>query len=133
MDEERKYNITVTESQALLLERALDLFTRIGIGQFENIIEVYDHDFRLDAETKEHMRTGTDIAKRAVGHPTNGSYGIHNTAVSNDFRVAYDLQQVIRHRRAWARCPGGGFGVSFDEPYSISGVPLAQMAESKTV
>lgn len=129
MNEERKYNITVTESQANILVRALDLFSRIGIGQFENVVEVYNHDFRLDAVKQERIRLCLQWAKEEAGHPANGSYGIHNKAVSNDFRAAYDLQQVIRHRIAWDRRPEGGIQVNFDEPRSISGLPLAQMTK----
>jgi len=43
------------------------------------------------------------------------------------FRIAWDLQQVIRHRLAWDRNPKGGIQVSFDDPLKSSREPLASI------
>ena len=38
----KTYTLTLSEEQAQLLVKALDLYSRIGIGQFEEILDVYD-------------------------------------------------------------------------------------------
>ncbi len=124
------YTITVNERQARILVAALDIYSRIGIGQFEAAAEVYDVAFRLAVEVKDRIRAGLRIAKEAAGHPANGSFGIHNASVADDFRNAFDLQQVIRNRLAWDRKPEGGVQVDFDEPRQIGTEPLAKITEA---
>jgi len=126
-----KYNLTVTEEQARILTDALDLYSRIGIGQFEEVLQVYDRNLKLDEETRDRIRIGLDIAKREAGHPRSGSHGIHNEKVDDRFRAAYDLQQVVRNRLAWDRNPKGGIQVQFDEPRAISQMRLATIEKVK--
>ena len=123
---ERKYNLTVTEEQAGVLADALDLFARIGIGQFEEILQVYDPAAKLPLEVREGIRALLDATKEVAGHPRSGSYGIHNSKVPDRFRVAYDMKQVVQHRVAWDRNPKGGIQVQYDEPDRTS--ELAQLA-----
>jgi hypothetical protein len=122
---ESKYTLTLNEDQARILIRALDLYSRIGIGQFEEVAQVYDRGLKLDLPTRDRIRVGLNIAKAEAGHPVNGSYGIHNAKVDDEFRVAYDLQKVVRHRLAWDRQPQGGLGVDFDTPDQSGSQPLA--------
>ena len=53
---EKTYNLTLTEKQATVLTRALDLFSRIGIGQFEEVINIFRDEHLSDPEmTPERM------------------------------------------------------------------------------
>ena len=122
---DQKYTLTLNKKQADILIAALDLYTRIGIGQFEEILSVYDRGLQLADVTREGMRNGLDFVKQLAGHPPNGSHGIHNQAVDDNFRVSYDLKQVIRNRIAWDREPKGGMQVDFDEPRATGKEPLA--------
>jgi len=122
---ETAYTLTINKKQAEVLIAALDLYTRIGIGQFEEIVNVYDRAAKLPLVIRDGMRNGFDFVKQLVGHPTNGSYGIHHQDVDDDFRVSYDVKQVIRNRLAWDRAPKGGMQVDFDEPRAIGIEPLA--------
>jgi hypothetical protein len=126
-----KYNLTLNDHQAQVLIQALDLFSRIGIGQFEEVLQVYDPNAKLALKERERIRAGLNIAKTEAGHPSNGSYGIHHPKVDDDFRVAYDLQQVIRHRLAWDRKPEGDITVPFDKPMQIGQEPLAKIEQEK--
>ena len=121
----KTYTLTMSEEQAQVAVRALDLYTRIGIGQFEEAFRVYDP---LNSELEPDERRGMEIlvteVKRIYGHPMNGSHGIHNDKVRDDFRAAYDIQQVIRNRIAFDRNPEGGMQVDFDTPRAISQLPL---------
>jgi len=128
-DSETKYTLTLNEEQARILIRALDLYSRIGIGQFEEVAQVYDRGLKLDLTTRDRIRAGLNIAKVEAGHPVNGSYGIHNEKVDDEFRVAYDLQKVVRHRLAWDHQPQGGMGVHFDTPDQSGSQPLATIVK----
>lgn len=119
-----KYTLTVTEDQARIIHDALDLYTRIGIGQFENVLEVYDRGCRLKPEQRHAIRESLLCAKTAAGHPRNGSWGIHHVKVADRFRSAYDIQQVVRHQIAWDHNPKGGIQVQFDRPQQTSDSPL---------
>lgn len=127
---ERKYNLTLTEEQAGILTDALDLFVRIGIGQFEEVAQVYDPARKLEAW--EGVHTLLLAAKEHAGLPRNGGPGIHNSKVPDRFRAAFDLKQVVRNRVAWDKNPKGGIQVQFDEPNRTSELtPLATIAEVK--
>jgi hypothetical protein len=120
----KTYTLTMSEEQAQIVVRALDLYSRIGIGQFEEILRVYDPCCTLTSMMRDEARTHINCVKLAYGHPENGSHGIHNPKVRDDFRVAYDVQQVIRNRIAFDKNPEGGFQVDFDTPRAISQLPL---------
>lgn len=120
------YTVELAEAHAEVLARALDLYSRVGTGQLEEVLAVFDAGHELPAEARELARAYIDSAKVSVGLPASGHRGIHGEATRDEFRVAYDLQQVVRHRLAWDRRPEGGFQVDFDEPTQTSaGVPLA--------
>ena len=108
--------LTVTENQLRLIQNALDLYTRIGIGQFERIKEHPTFEVHLYNEFKnEEGKTDyvkfhsvrdevDDIftqAKRLLYNQSsavkNGGWGIHNPNVDDSCRDAFDLVQVIRH------------------------------------
>ena len=125
-----KYNLTLNEKQAEILVAALDHYSRIGIGQFEDVLNVYDRNFKLNYEVREQLRHALDKTKITAGHPPNGSYGIHNPEVRDEFRTAFDIQQVVRHRIAWDRNPEGGNQVNFDTPRQIGPEPLAKMSKT---
>jgi len=122
---ERKYNLTLTEQQAGILCDALDLYARIGIGQFEEIL----HIFNFTKVAPEHRDTVEILllsAKEEIGLPKNGSHGIHHPEVNDKFRAAFDLKQVVRNKVAWDRNPAGGIQVQFDTPNQTSEeTPLA--------
>jgi hypothetical protein len=120
------YNLTLSEEQSKLLTKALDLYSRIGIGQFEEILRVYDPlGSVVPLEARDAARRLLDSVKAVYGHPANGSHGIHNEQVRDEFRAAYDIQQVVRHQLAMDQSPDKrGWTVDFDEPRQISQLPL---------
>ena len=132
-DNDRPYHLYLTERQAQILTEALDLFSRIGMGQFGEIgyiLSVYQNkNTSEDSYTKinkidEIRRLAREAANIWMG--SSGSYhGITSDNISDVFRVAWDLQQVIRHRLAWDRSPSGGLQVNFDTPLRSSQEPLA--------
>lgn len=107
--------LTVTEEQLRLIQEALDMYSRIGIGQlwvikdhptFEEILRkksTFDgkvdyniyHDMREKAD--KYFTLGRDTLLIDSTHGQHGSYGIYNKEVDESCRVAFDLVQVIRH------------------------------------
>lgn len=114
--------LKVSEKQLRLIQRALDLYSRIGIGQFE---EIKDHptfqrhlanEYKVDDKTDyTRYHTTREMADNALVQARNvlyndftygkhSSWGIHNPNVDDSCRDAYDLIQVIRHE-FWKRDP----------------------------
>lgn len=123
---EMKYNLLLSDEQADVLVRALDLYSRIGIGQFEEVLNVYDRHLKLDLAQRETLRHLLTNAKMAVGLPANGGPSIGNQEkVREEFRVAWDIQQVVRHRLSHDRRPEGNpSNMNFDTPHHTSQLPL---------
>lgn len=58
-----------------------------------------------------------------------GYYSISSREISDNYRIAYDIQQVIRYRLAWDENPDGGFGFIYDKPIKYSNVELPVIEE----
>jgi hypothetical protein len=108
--------ITLTKEQLRLIQDALDMYSRIGIGQmwaikdhptFENVLrkEFKDEDGKVDYSRYHEVRDNVDLMlvqprNMLLNDLTlrkNASWGIYNPDVDESCRVAYDLIQVIRH------------------------------------
>ena len=115
--------LEVTENQLSLIQRALDFYSRVGIGQFDKIkehptFEKHLHkEFALENGETDYTRYHSvrDAVDMALVHPRNmlynrfdlgknGSWGIHNPNVDDSCREAFDIIQVIRHE-FWKRDP----------------------------
>lgn len=100
----RTVTIEVTEDQAKLISHALDFYCRIGLGQFNSIREHQSIQKYLWENKREEYH---DIAKEELTIARNklfdmeiglsGSKGIHSEIIDDSVRVAFDIQQVIRH------------------------------------
>ena len=108
--------LEVNNKQLHLIQRALDLYSRIGAGQF-NVIkehptferhlanELKDKEGKTDYSRFHQVRDSIDIMlvqprnmlMQEPLHPRNGSWGIHNKKVDESCREAFDIIQVIRH------------------------------------
>lgn len=115
--------LTVSEEQLRLIQRALDFYSRVGIGQFNVIKEHPTFEAHLHNEFKDEngktdygkyhsVRDAVDMMlvqprnmlynEDSIGK--NGSWGIHHPNVDDSCRDAYDLIQVIRHE-FWKQNP----------------------------
>lgn len=120
--------------QARVLVSALDFFTRIGIGQIEEISHgIYVFGWNYPNEWMEQFNEVREILDEIkfnlIGMPPNASYGIHSPEIPDEIRMAYDIQQVIRHRLAWDQEPNGGITIDFDKPMQCSTVALPTIKE----
>jgi len=95
------YNLKITKEQAEIMEKALDLFSRIGTGQFEEILR--HPTWRKKMLTGEIKPSAIAIAKRNIDGAkkliTKFDSGASMSIVgaSEDTRSAYDILQVIRY------------------------------------
>lgn len=97
--------IALNEQQARLIIQALDLYSRLMIGQ----VEALDYVFReMSARPPKETYGQMDLEKVRVfiaelkavtfpQHPLNGSFSIGNPAVHENARMMVDIQDVIEH------------------------------------
>lgn len=115
------------------LRKRPDKFKQVCAGgQLKEIAYIYlaqlseENFIKLKEELKELETIVTGLDKGAY-------HGIHSRTITDNARIAYDIEQVIRHRLAWDRQPEGGFQVDFDEPArSSSSCSLATIALQTT-
>lgn len=105
--------LQVTDDQLWIIQMALDMYSRIGIGQFDvikdhitfdkHLYKEFNKDFSLihkaedDAEKLLYEARNILCNDYSVG--SNGSWGIYNDSVDDSCRIAFDIVQVIRHEK----------------------------------
>lgn len=107
-----KFTITVDDKQLQVINDALDMYSRMGMGQLDVSVEEFlrMHFYQLYYEqpaaeetTPPDLTRGklveayiNDVKALVFNHPPNGSWGIYNDKVPRACREAYDLKQVFR-------------------------------------
>jgi hypothetical protein len=132
---ERVYNLRLTEEQCRVILKSAEFYGRLALGQIKTAIDVYygfrnkvgGHTVQLD---RYNYHCG-ELKSALTGLNANESYGIFNKEVDDSARVAWDIQQVVRHRLAWDRTPEGGYTVDFGTPMKSSQEPLPSIEEVK--
>lgn len=129
----REYVLTLSERQAQDLVLALDAVVRLGIGQLKIIDELVQsrHIARYDdnqamwlGEARDKFREQLAGLSALLGYPAHTSLGVGHQSVHPAIHRLTDLHDVLRHAVSWAREPGGGFTVNFDEPVHYGDEPL---------
>lgn len=112
--------VTLTPEQARTVVRALDVFTRIHLGQFTTVREQFDGraDVRTDLADKLLYEVRRILLPGLDGGPGH-SYGITGCPTESG-KISWDVLQVIRRTEAYGRRPEGGISVVFDEPLFTS-------------
>jgi hypothetical protein len=100
-------NLQMTLEQANSVSDALDVYTRLGIGQLQIIgemvrmgaipLQIDSNQPRQHAsyEQGEQFSDLIDAAKAVLGYPSNGSNGIGHKHVSIQFHRGYEVKKVI--------------------------------------
>jgi hypothetical protein len=117
------YHIDLNTEHMQVLIQALDLYSRVGMGQFEEVAHVFE------SRRNETLLTALNGAKVAVGLHPNSHRSISAEAVADSFKTAFDIKQVLRHRMAWDKQPDGGVGVAFDEPMRYGPYPMVRVSK----
>lgn len=133
----KEYNLHLTGEQADTIVKALDLFMRVGMGVFTEILEHPTiRTTRLNRSSSEpHWRDMLIRLQQEVFPKL--SYSIRSPEIGEENRVAYDLFQVIQHHRSWDEPCGQAavdiengrtpMGVNFQKPMKIGLQPLAKI------
>jgi len=110
--------------------RALDVYSRIGVGQFERIFEMFLGDPRRQKDVSDCKPLFNCFKRQLLALEPNTSFSICSPDVPADYRLAFDVLQVIRHHVAWRKKPEGGFTVNFDKPMGTSDQPLCKIEDA---
>ena len=120
-----QYQLTLNDEQVQMLLRALDVYSRVGCGQFDRILEMFCNDPRLlEGMLAIQWETLFCSFKQQLQLQRDASYSICSPEVPVDYRLAFDVLQVIRHHIAWKEQPEGGHFVKFDLPMNTSALPF---------
>lgn len=128
---ERTVTLEMPESVALMVQAALETYTRLCLGQFDEIVDLArTGDLRRrdggtpDYEAVERARGFITAAKAELtGMASNESHGIFSPNVGKAAKVAWAVKKSLSHRTSWDRNPEGGLGVNFDEPFDMEAAP----------
>lgn len=84
-----KYRLEISEEQARLLRNACEFYSRVGMGQFDRLLDEFDRPW-----TGEEKELCDRLHVLLTGLPPNAHSGINGA--EERFRVAWDFVQVIR-------------------------------------
>jgi hypothetical protein len=141
----KKYKIIVNEEQMHIIEEALDVLSRLGTKQYSMVLEHIEplsdrKEFKYGISW-DHKNALQQAIRAAEGCdlPSNAAYGIYQEEISDSFRVAWDLLQVLRYTRSWANAEHKPeerrehftkyMTVNYDTPIKSSQQPLADCEE----
>lgn len=109
----------ISEKQLIIIQEALDLYSRLLCGQVEEL----EYFFRIHGEpgTIKNINTVIRVLKEIVFPElsSNSSYGICGEKTPSESKIAYDLICVMRNGLAWHNKPQGGITVDFDTPLHV--------------
>ena len=116
-----KVYLELTPEQAQSVSKALDLYSRICIGQFEEIGHLVSmgvvpmrgdsgNERKIaDYDVCEQVRGLMDVVKQTMGYPKGGSHGIGHKHNCVDGKRAYEVKKVIDKALAVKREPNPSF------------------------
>jgi len=95
----QEYNLRITERQARLIITALDLYTRLSVGQVQNLRDI---SFEKDGRGINRQPSDETLKKlHSEMFPklgsVNASYGIHSKELPDEIREAYDIFKVLMY------------------------------------
>jgi len=123
---QRKYQVTLTETQLDAVQRGLEFYSRIAMGQFREISDKWMYGFDWPHEQTDYEReTLHRLGHKFVDLPPNAYRGI--AQCPDVVCTAHDVYQVIRHRLSWDHEPKGGHTVNFNEPLKCGPQPLCKI------
>lgn len=124
-----KVQVTMTEEQARLLMYAMDLYSRILMGQFEEIKHLFSgfgEEGKLYQRDDRYWHTDMDNLLRLlkqVVYPElhqHASWGITGFSEQNkcpkNATIVYDIYKSLDHAISWYHNPKGGWTVNYDKP-----------------
>ena len=115
--------LTLTEAECNMVISALDLYSRIWIGQYDRIDEIYiyDIDSKWNKESRRHrvfqeIRNLLIPSLLGMGDYSSCSLGIWSEKTDIRAINAYDIKQRLRYELSWYKNPEGDIMVDYDTP-----------------
>lgn len=100
--EKNEYTLQLNNEQMQLVGRALDVYTRLSIGQLDTALMdvnfIRDTMLKKDEFMNKEFHGLVKMLKHILTGMRNGNYGLFNAAVPNEARVANHIYQSIRHQ-----------------------------------
>lgn len=110
--------LTLSEEQAYTLWEALETYNRLLMGQFSAVADLFpDRDFDRKVAAAALLKARQTVMPEL---DPRGYHGIESRDVRDPARIAFDVEQALRHALSWHRYPEGGITVNFDKPYWTS-------------
>ena len=128
-----QYQLTLNDEHVQMLLRALDVYSRVGCGQFHRILEMFSGDPRRRVGSSIQRETLLRLKQQLLSLEGGASFSICSPEVPVDYRLAWDMLQVIRHHVAWKMQPEGGHLVKFDPPMNTSTLPFCTIETVDTL
>lgn len=127
--------LKINETQAKTIIKALDLYSRLQMGQIHELGTPYSGPFtkQIEKADKEKLEDILNELKQTLfPELSQGAfYGIFSQEVPDEAKISYDMIQVIRNHLAWKNNPKGGITVDFDQPLKSSKEPLIEILEKR--
>lgn len=107
--------ITCTDTQAECITQALELYVRLGLGQFEEIPLLFreglirGHDVDCTALRVAMISNYCEGIKATLGHPLHGSFGIGSPQLHPMTQRAFEIKKQIEKALALHRNPNPSF------------------------
>lgn len=124
-----KYQLTLNSEQVNVLIQALDVFSRIGMGQLEIVAESLrdQYQYSIPRNKLQTIEYCLDAAKQALGHDKNSSFGILSPDTPKCSKIAYDIQCVVRQAVAKTENHGNHSVWHGNPLHTVKDVPLAEI------
>ena len=113
-------SLQMTPAQAIVNAKALDLYARVLMGQFNIVAELFRHDMLVVREpnsptggrpvTLEEMDRADmlcDELKRVLGLERGASFGVGSKAIVKEAHRSYEVLCVLQQALAFERSPDG--------------------------
>lgn len=126
-----KVHLEMSRRTAALVALTLENYARLGIGQFEQVLDMARMDVLKRADGSDITPEQIDQAeadlnrckRTLLGLAPNASFGIYAAHLDAGVKEAWAVHKAIRHRLAWDAAPEGQGGVAHDEPLDGEAVP----------
>lgn len=130
----KRYKLEISEDQMLVLEEALEVFSRLGTKQYDILASHIEHG-KYGLNWEKRLELDKKI-KEIEGMADKPCYGINSPEISDKFRVSYDMIQVLRYVRSWSNAEHSPeertsnfikyMSLNYDEPLKTGKEPLAK-------
>ena len=141
------YTLKITKQQAEIISEALEVYARLGTGQWRDAIDVMP--LKKDRDWENFHRDKDTISSLLSSHMIDAvdgcwsSLSISDSKVRDGAKITWDIHQGMRHRLAWVRAVEEGIipsvdsprkwpemmQVYYDDPSQVGPEPLAEMVQ----